>query len=83
MKYNILVSIYYILCSILITIHSTNLMFPEDDPYLVMEPLEGLRFFTPVGLAPGLDPLGEGVPAFFDLGFGFVEVGPAHKELVI
>ena len=54
-------------------------MFPEDDPYLVMEPLDGLRFFTPVGLAPGLDPLGEGVPAFFDLGFGFVEVGPTHK----
>jgi len=48
----------------------------KDDPYLVMEPLDGLRFFTPVGLAPGLDPLGEGVPAFFDLGFGFVEVGP-------
>lgn len=48
----------------------------KDDPYLVMEPLEGLRFFTPVGLAPGLDPLGEGVLAFFDLGFGFVEVGP-------
>ena len=44
-----------------------------------MEPLDGLRFFTPVGLAPGLDPLGEGVPAFFDLGFGFVEVGPTHK----
>ena len=65
--------------SIVITIHMTNLMFPEDDPYLVMEPLDGLRFFTPVGLAPGLDPLGEGVPAFFDLGFGFVEVGPTHK----
>ena len=45
----------------------------EDDPYLMTEPLEGLRFFTPVGLAPGLDPLGEGIPAFFDLGFGFVE----------
>eukprot|EP00434_Breviolum_minutum_P005442 symbB.v1.2.004795.t1/scaffold270.1/size246978/6 len=48
----------------------------KDDPYLMTEPLEGLRFFTPVGLAPGLDPLGEGIPAFFDLGFGFVEVGP-------
>jgi len=49
------------------------LFIVEDDPYLMTEPLEGLRFFTPVGLAPGLDPLGEGIPAFFDLGFGFVE----------
>ncbi|CAK9082360.1 unnamed protein product [Durusdinium trenchii] len=48
----------------------------KDDPYLVTEPLEGLRFFAPVGLAPGLDPLGEGITAFFDLGFAFVEVGP-------
>ena len=46
---------------------------PQDDPYLVTEPLEGLRFFAPVGLAPGLDPLGEGIAAFFDLGFAFVE----------
>ncbi|CAJ1446438.1 unnamed protein product, partial [Effrenium voratum] len=51
--------------------------FDKDDPYLIVEPHEGLRFYTPVGLAPGLDRHGEGLGAFFDLGFGFVEVGPA------
>ncbi|CAE7020965.1 fba [Symbiodinium sp. KB8] len=48
----------------------------KDDPYLVIEPHEGLKFYTPVGLGPGIDTLAQGVPAFLDLGFGFVEVGP-------
>ena len=46
---------------------------PEDDPYLMIEPHEGLKFYTPVGLGPGLDTCGEGLAAFFNLGFGFVE----------
>lgn len=50
--------------------------YDKDDPYLVIEPEEGLRFMTPVGLAAGFD-IGAVAPdAFFDLGFGFVEVGP-------
>eukprot|EP00439_Symbiodinium_sp_Y106_P078689 s699_g17.t1 len=48
----------------------------KDDPYLVIEPHEGLKFYTPVGLGPGIDTLAQGVSAFLDLGFGFVEVGP-------
>lgn len=50
--------------------------FDKDDPYLIVEPQEGLKFFTPVGLASGFDTEGTGLSAFFDLGFGFVDVGP-------
>jgi dihydroorotate dehydrogenase len=35
----------------------------------------GLRFPSPVGLAPGLDKDGEALPAWAALGFGFLEVG--------
>ncbi|CAE7311987.1 aldo-2 [Symbiodinium natans] len=60
----------------------------KDDPYLMIEPHEGLKFYTPVGLGPGLDTCGEGLAAFFNLGFGFVEVGPvgaggAKPEMVL
>eukprot|EP00931_Biecheleriopsis_adriatica_P090966 TRINITY_DN64876_c0_g1_i1.p1 TRINITY_DN64876_c0_g1~~TRINITY_DN64876_c0_g1_i1.p1 ORF type:complete len:443 (+),score=119.48 TRINITY_DN64876_c0_g1_i1:57-1385(+) len=50
--------------------------FDKDDPYLVIEPQEGLKFFNPVGLAPGLDKEAVGLSAFFDIGFGFVDAGP-------
>ena len=45
----------------------------QDDPYLVIEPHDGLKFYTPVGLGPGLDASGEAVSGFLDLGFGFLE----------
>jgi len=48
----------------------------KDDAYLVMEPREGLRFMTPVGLAAGFDQDAAGVNGFLNMGFGFVEVGP-------
>lgn len=35
----------------------------------------GLRFPNPVGLAAGMDKLGEAVPAWAAMGFGFVELG--------
>lgn len=35
----------------------------------------GLRFPNPVGLAAGMDKLGEAVPAWESLGFGFSELG--------
>ena len=41
--------------------------------------MEGLKFFTPVGLASGLDCEGEGIEAFFNLGFGFVEARKRWK----
>jgi len=37
--------------------------------------LFGLRFPNPVGLAAGMDKLGEAVPAWAALGFGFSELG--------
>jgi dihydroorotate dehydrogenase len=39
--------------------------------------LFGLRFPNPVGLAAGMDKLGEAVPAWAALGFGFSELGGA------
>mmetsp|Transcript_66474 Transcript_66474/g.171920 ORF Transcript_66474/g.171920 Transcript_66474/m.171920 type:complete len:458 (+) Transcript_66474:61-1434(+) len=52
--------------------------YDKDDPYLIIEPQEGLRFFTPVGLASGFDVGAVGPNAFLNLGFGFVEVGPVE-----
>jgi len=43
-------------------------------PALPIE-LFGLRFPNPVGLAAGMDKLGEAVPAWAALGFGFSELG--------
>jgi dihydroorotate dehydrogenase len=43
-------------------------------PSLPVE-LFGLRFPNPVGLAAGMDKLGEAVPAWAALGFGFSELG--------
>ncbi len=43
-------------------------------PALPME-LFGLRFPNPIGLAAGMDKLGEAVPAWAALGFGFSELG--------
>jgi len=43
-------------------------------PTLPIE-LFGLRFPNPVGLAAGMDKLGEAVPAWAALGFGFSELG--------
>ena len=37
--------------------------------------LFGITFHTPIGLAAGLDKNGEAIPAFSNLGFGFIEVG--------
>jgi dihydroorotate dehydrogenase len=37
--------------------------------------LFGLRFPNPIGLAAGMDKLGEAVPAWAALGFGFTELG--------
>lgn len=37
--------------------------------------LFGIDFHTPIGLAAGLDKNGEAIPAFSNLGFGFIEVG--------
>ncbi|CAE8620675.1 unnamed protein product [Polarella glacialis] len=54
--------------------------YDKDDPYLIIEPQEGLRFMTPVGLAAGIDREAEGLNALFDLGFGFLEVGPVGGE---
>lgn len=44
------------------------------DPRL-RQTLWGRSFVSPVGLAAGLDKNGEAVPAFWALGFGFLEVG--------
>lgn len=43
-------------------------------PELPME-LFGLRFPNPVGLAAGMDKIGEAVPAWAAMGFGFTELG--------
>jgi dihydroorotate dehydrogenase len=37
--------------------------------------LFGIEFHTPIGLAAGLDKNGEAIPAFSNIGFGFIEVG--------
>lgn len=51
--------------------------YDKDDPYLVIEPEgSGLRFMTPVGLGAGFDREAVGIAAFFNLGFGFADVGP-------
>lgn len=54
--------------------------YDKDDPYLVIEPIAGLRFTTPVGLASGFDREARAPNAFFNLGFGFVEVGPIFSD---
>ncbi|WP_216325207.1 quinone-dependent dihydroorotate dehydrogenase [Deinococcus aestuarii] len=46
----------------------------QADPRLA-QTLWGRPFASPVGLAAGLDKNGEAVPAFWALGFGFLEVG--------
>jgi len=43
-------------------------------PHLPVE-LFGLQFPNPLGLAAGMDKLGEAVPAWAALGFGFTELG--------
>lgn len=43
-------------------------------PALPMD-LFGLRFPNPIGLAAGMDKLGEAVPAWAAMGFGFTELG--------
>lgn len=48
----------------------------KDDPYMVIEPQDGLKFFTPVGLSAGFDTQGVAANSFFGLGFGFIELGP-------
>eukprot|EP00928_Gymnodinium_smaydae_P028616 TRINITY_DN21781_c0_g2_i1.p1 TRINITY_DN21781_c0_g2~~TRINITY_DN21781_c0_g2_i1.p1 ORF type:complete len:492 (-),score=122.44 TRINITY_DN21781_c0_g2_i1:33-1463(-) len=50
--------------------------YDKEDPYLVAEPLEGLRLVTPLGLGAGIDLHAEAANGFISLGFGFVEVGP-------
>lgn len=37
--------------------------------------LLGLHFLNPIGLAAGMDKLGEAVPAWAAMGFGFTEIG--------
>merc|ERR1719189_1608111 len=54
--------------------------YDKDDPYLIIEPWESFRIMAPVGMASGLDRTAVGVNAFLNLGFGFVEVGPAVTE---
>jgi len=40
----------------------------------------GLRFPNPVGLAAGMDKLGEAIPAWESLGFGFSELGGVTRH---
>ncbi len=47
---------------------------PTPDPMLVQE-IAGLKFDSPVGLAPGYDKDAEVMEAVLGLGFGFTEVG--------
>eukprot|EP00927_Polykrikos_kofoidii_P058522 TRINITY_DN5307_c0_g1_i1.p1 TRINITY_DN5307_c0_g1~~TRINITY_DN5307_c0_g1_i1.p1 ORF type:complete len:496 (+),score=82.46 TRINITY_DN5307_c0_g1_i1:100-1587(+) len=50
--------------------------YDKDDPYLVLEPFEGYRVSTPVGLGSGFDRDAMAPNGLIGLGFGFVEVGP-------
>jgi len=52
---------------------------PPADPRLAQS-WRGLRFPSPVGLAAGLDKDALAIPAWFALGFGFVEVGTVTPE---
>jgi len=53
--------------------------YDKDDPYLVIEPCEGLLFRTPVGLPSGFQS-DVCINALLRLGFGFVELGPCVDE---
>eukprot|EP00449_Zooxanthella_nutricula_P058577 CAMPEP_0198570420 /NCGR_PEP_ID=MMETSP1462-20131121/109087_1 /TAXON_ID=1333877 /ORGANISM="Brandtodinium nutriculum, Strain RCC3387" /LENGTH=147 /DNA_ID=CAMNT_0044301539 /DNA_START=60 /DNA_END=499 /DNA_ORIENTATION=+ len=55
--------------------------YDKDDPYLVVDPQEGLRFIAPIGLAAGFDTEAVGPNAFLNMGFGFVELGPVADPL--
>jgi len=44
-------------------------------PDLISQDFGNVTFPSPVGLAPGFDKNGVIAPVFYDLGFGFVEVG--------
>lgn len=49
----------------------------RPDPRLAVS-VAGVRFPSPVGLGPGLDPRGTALPAFARFGVGFLEVGPVE-----
>jgi dihydroorotate dehydrogenase len=40
----------------------------------------GYTFKNPIGLGAGLDKKGSAIDGLFDLGFGFIELGPATAE---
>jgi dihydroorotate dehydrogenase len=47
----------------------------EELSITIQQPICGLYFDNPIGLAAGFDKNAEGISALFNLGFGFVEVG--------
>ena len=47
----------------------------ETSP-LLEKTLRGIHFKSPIGLSGSIDPLLTGMPAFQELGFGFLEIGP-------
>lgn len=57
-----------------------DLLYRQQLPHRPVECM-GLTFRNPVGLAAGLDKNGECIEAFDAMGFGFVEVGPSHRDL--
>jgi dihydroorotate dehydrogenase len=50
-------------------------MYGVKNNSILTQELWGLTFANPVGLAAGLDKNGEAIPAFSQIGFGFVEIG--------
>lgn len=47
----------------------------ETNP-LLQKTMHGTHFKSPIGLSGTIDPLLSGMPAFQELGFGFLEIGP-------
>ena len=47
----------------------------ETSP-LLQKTMHGTHFKSPIGLSGTIDPLLTGMPAFQELGFGFLEIGP-------
>mmetsp|Transcript_162392 Transcript_162392/g.299585 ORF Transcript_162392/g.299585 Transcript_162392/m.299585 type:complete len:462 (+) Transcript_162392:33-1418(+) len=56
--------------------------YDKDDHYCTVEPVDGMVFTTPVGLAAGLDLEARAPNAFFHLGFGSLDVGPVDPARV-
>ena len=55
--------------------HGLGPRFSQKDPETLNTTVFGKNFSNPVGLAAGFDKNAHIVPALFNLGFGFVEVG--------